>query len=53
MTKTRRGGNKDGIGFYELLRLGLNRSCSVYFYLTLLMIKFHLYTLTKKFLGIH
>jgi len=53
MTKTRYGGNKDGLGFYELLKLGLNRSCSIYFYVMILMIKFHLYTLTKKFLGLH
>lgn len=52
MTRNRSGGDRDGIGLYEMVRLALNRRQALYFYLTLLMLKFHLYTLTKKFLGL-
>ncbi len=52
MVKTRIGGNKDGLGFYELLKMGLSRSQAVPFYLTMFMIKCHMNSLTRKLLGI-
>jgi len=51
VNKGRNGGNRDGLGLYELARLALTHP--VYFSLLLLMIKGHMYPLAKKFLGIH
>ena len=49
--KDRNGGNRDGLGMYELAKLALTHP--VYFSFLLLLIKGHMNTLAKKFLGIH
>ncbi|MFC1631755.1 hypothetical protein ACFL1I_07940 [Candidatus Omnitrophota bacterium] len=51
MNKSRNGGNKDGLGLYEMAKLSLSHP--VYFSLLVLMLKAHLNTLAKKLLDIH
>jgi hypothetical protein len=51
MFKDRSGGNRDGLGMYELLKLALTHP--FYFSLLLLMLKMHMNTLVKRCLGIH
>ena len=51
MVRSRNGGNRDGLGLYEMMKLALTHPFS--FSLVLFMLKFHMTSLTKKFLGIH
>lgn len=51
MTRDRNGGDRDGMGLYELLKLALWHP--IYYTMVTLMLKFHMTWLAKRMLGIH
>ena len=51
MVKSKNGGNKDGLGAYEMAKMALVHP--IYFTFLLLMLKAHLNGLVKRMLGIH
>ena len=52
MTKTRIGGNKDGMGLYEISRLELAKHKSILFYISMFFIWCHMDRAAKIFLGL-
>jgi len=51
MNKSKNGGNKEGIGVYEMLKMDLYHPWL--FCLVLLMIKLHMNNVAKKILGVY
>ena len=51
MVKSKNGGNRDGLGVYEMAKMALVHP--IYFALILLAIKAHLGGLARRMLGIH
>ena len=52
MTKTRIGGNRDGMGLYELTKLELEQHKSIVFYISMFFIWCHMDKAAKIFLGV-
>lgn len=51
MYRSRNGGDRDGLGIYEMSRMALYHRLS--FYLILFMLRFHMVWMVKRVLGVH
>lgn len=50
MVKSQNGGNKDGVGYYEMVNLAMRHPVKYYFVMGLVKLK--MYRVVKKILGV-